>query len=98
MTAAGSSEPVASLMAALAETARLLEQGDSEGATAAMAAVNDRCGGLALGGLTADEIADARQLLDRCRVAEDRLRRHVAEELAKSGAGTSRRAQAAYER
>jgi len=96
MSTPGSAEAAGGLMAALAEAARLLEEGDSEGASAAMAAVTGRCGGLTAGALTPEEIATARSLLERCREAEGRLRRHVAAELSKTGA--TRRAQAAYER
>jgi hypothetical protein len=96
MSAAGSSEPVASLMAALGEAARLLEEGDSDGAVEAMATVAGRCSELAKGGLGSDDVATARQLLERCRQAESRLRHQVAGELARNG--TSRRAHAAYER
>jgi hypothetical protein len=95
MSLAGSSEHVAGLMAALADAARLLEEGNSEGAAEAMASVAGQCG-LADGGLSAADIATARGLLERCRLAEAQLRRQVAGELAKSGA--SRRAHAAYER
>jgi hypothetical protein len=95
MSAPGSADS-ASLMAALADAARLLEEGDSGGAAEAMASVMGRCKDVSSGGLTADEVSTARQLLDRCRHAESLLRRRVAAELAQSG--TSRRAQAAYER
>jgi hypothetical protein len=92
MNPAGGPEQATGLMAALAEAARLLEEGDSEGAAAAMAAVMGRC----TGRLSPEEVATARGLLERCRRAEAELRRHVANELARSGA--SRRAHAAYDR
>jgi hypothetical protein len=63
-----------------------------------MATVTGRCGDLASGGLTPDQVATARQLLDRCRQAEGQLRSEVADEMNKANTGTSRRAHAAYER
>ena len=96
MTEAGGSDVAADWMAALEEAARLLEEGNSEGAALAMTSVTGRSTTVSSTGLSSEQAATARVLLDRCRQAEGVLRRKVADELAQSGA--SRRAQVAYDR
>jgi len=96
MNAEGGLDPAAGLLAALDEAARLLEAGDAGGAGEAMSALVGRCSALSTQGLNAQSVAVARQLLERCRAAEGKLRRHVTDEMAKLS--TSRRAQTAYER
>jgi hypothetical protein len=94
MSDGATAEAVAALLSALAETASLLEAGDPQGAAAAMARVEGRCPSLSAGGLNADEVAEARRLLERCRDAGGRLHRRVSEELAQNG--SARRAHNAY--
>jgi hypothetical protein len=94
MSTGANIDPAAALIAALGEVARLLESGDSEGASRAMADAVGRFPSLATGGLGADAVAMARQLLERCRAAETLLRRRLTDEMAQMG--HSRRAQAAY--
>ena len=96
MTALGSPDLAAELVARLEEAAGLLEAGDPEAASLAMASAVGRCPEMSPGALGPEGIATARRLLQRCREAEVRLRHKLNEEL--SGLGTSRRAQAAYER
>jgi hypothetical protein len=92
----GGLDPAAGLLAALDEAARLLEDGDSEGAARAISSLAGRCAALSQQGLSPESVAIARGLLERCRAAEAKLRRHVTDEMSKLG--NSRRAQAAYER
>lgn len=94
MSTGANTDSAAALMAALGEVARLLEGGDSEGASRAMADAVGRFPSVAAGGLDAGAVATARQLLERCRAAETHLRRHLTDEMAQMG--HSRRAQAAY--
>jgi hypothetical protein len=96
MNAEGGLDPAAGLLAALGEAAHFLEEGDSERAAEAMSALVGRCSALSQQGLTPQSVAVARDLLERCRAAEAKLRRHVTDEMSKLS--TSRRAQAAYER
>jgi hypothetical protein len=96
MIDAGSSDPAAALLAALGEAARRLEEGDPEGAADAMASVVGRCPAVSAQGLGPEAVHTARQLLERCRAAEARVRRHVTDEMAKLS--NSRRAHTAYER
>jgi hypothetical protein len=83
-------------VAALDEAARLLESGDAEAADLAMARATEGCPQLSAVGLGPEAIATARRLLERCRQAEARLRQKLKADMA--SLGTSRRAQAAYDR
>jgi hypothetical protein len=94
MSGAPPREAVAALLAALAEAAVLLEAADAVGAAAAMARVVGQCPSISAGGLDAEELAEARRLLDRCREVGGGLHRQVSEELAQNG--SARRAQSAY--
>lgn len=96
MTASGSPDLPAELVAGLEEAARLLEAGDAEAAQLAMASAVGRCPQMSAGAMGPEAIATARRLLQRCRDAEVRLRRKLNDEM--GSLGTSRRAQSAYER
>ena len=96
MSAPGSPDLAAELVAALEEAARLLEGGDSEAAAQAMAGAVGRCPQMPPGALGPEGIATARRLLERCRQAEAGLRRKLQDEM--DNLGVSRRAQTAYER
>lgn len=86
----------APLIEALGEAARLLEEGDSEGAAQAIAQVVGRCAAVSANGLAADEVALARQLLERCRDAEAQLRARLNAEMQRIS--TSSRAHSVYQR
>jgi len=97
MTAPGSSPDLpAELVARLEEAACLLESGDPEAAALAMASAVGGCPQMSAGQMGPEAIATARRLLQRCRDAEVLLRNKLNAEL--GGLGTSRRAQAAYDR
>jgi hypothetical protein len=95
MTAVGSPDLAADLVAALEEAAGLLEAGESEAAALAMASAVGRCPGMSSGALGPEGIATARRLLDRCRQAEAQLRKKLTDDMA--NIGVSRKAQAAYD-
>jgi hypothetical protein len=96
MNLAGDQDSAAALIATLEEVASLLEAGDSEGASLAMAQVVGRCPSVSAQSLGAEGISAARRLLDRCRTAQLELRKKLSEEMGQMGA--SRKAAAAYER
>jgi hypothetical protein len=81
------------LGSALAEAAASLESGDLD---AALLAMNAAAACTTRGPLTPEVAANARQLFARCQVAEAALRLHLLEALGQ--AGSSRRAQSAYDR
>jgi hypothetical protein len=95
MNLAGSAD-ASPLLEALGEAARLLEAGDPEGAAEAMALVAGRCSAVSANGLTAQEIEEARQLLERCRAAEPPMRRKLNDEMQRLS--TSNRAHSVYQR
>lgn len=90
----GNLEPSAALIAALGEIARLLESGDAQGAAEQMGALVGRFPSVSSGSLGPAGVATARQLLERCRVAEAGMRKHVVGEMGK--VGKSRKAFVAY--
>jgi hypothetical protein len=87
--------PQQTLLLALETTARALEEGDAEGAAAAMGLAATVCQALG-GGLEDEALVQAQALMSRCRSSGDELRQRLQAQLAELG--TSQRATRAYAR